>query len=347
MATSLRKTVSSEIGTFLLNNGFSQKDPDKNPILVNELVSIVNSLSDYYEEGEHLYPEVLLTNNISEIPFFVSYEFYRGELLPRSLAKAIKMCAPLCNEGWCIFMEVNDDGIRWGVVNGEQKITSLSLLEQLKLSEDNEHRFILLHNIGAKTVEFVPASGKEPYAVSLSLNGVEDSEGCYIRDLCETIGEICKASHFYDFLEKMIGYALQIGHGNLVAVLDVHEGEIKVPDIFSDGVLLVKEPIDLYEYYIHFRNADKDITAHELLKKVSCLVQAMLNHDGICLFTNDGKLIGYHLIVDNKTMTENQIVGGARTKAFKKLVSEDAIFAVLMKTQEGLIQFNKQGNEER
>ena len=53
------------------------------------------------------------------------------------------------------------------------------------------------------------------------------------------------------------------------------------------------------------------------------------------------------LIVDNKTMTENQIVGGARTKAFKKLVSEDAIFAVLMKTQEGLIQFNKQGNEER
>lgn len=111
MATSLRKTVSSEIGTFLLNNGFSQKDPDKNPILVNELVSIVNSLSDYYEEGEHLYPEVLLTNNISEIPFFIGYEFYRGELLPRSLAKAIKMCAPLCNEGWCIFMEVNDDGM--------------------------------------------------------------------------------------------------------------------------------------------------------------------------------------------------------------------------------------------
>lgn len=73
----------------------------------------------------------------------------------------------------------------------------------------------------------------------------------------------------------------------------------------------------------------------------------MLNHDGICLFTNDGKLIGYHLIVDNKTMTENQIVGGARTKAFKKLVSEDAIFAVLMKTQEGLIQFNKKGNEAR
>lgn len=47
MATSLRNTVSSEIGTFLLNNGFSLRNSDKNPILVDELVSIVNSLSDY------------------------------------------------------------------------------------------------------------------------------------------------------------------------------------------------------------------------------------------------------------------------------------------------------------
>lgn len=74
-------------------------------------------------------------------------------------------------------------------------------------------------------------------------------------------------------------------------------------------------------------------------------MEAMLNHDGICLFTNDGKLVGYHLIVDNKTMEESQIVGGARTKAFKKLVSEKSIFAVLMKTQEGLIQLNRQENE--
>lgn len=346
MATSLRNTVSSEIGTFLLNNGFSLRNSDKNPILVDELVSIVNSLSDYYEEGEHLYPEVLLTNNISDIPFFIRYVFYTGELLPKSLSKAIKMCAPLCNEGWCIFMEVNDNGIRWGVVNGEEKITTLSLLDQLKLNADDEHRFILLHNIGLKTVEFLPANDNKPtYAVSLSLNGVEDVQGRYIHDLCMSVSENCEDSHFCDFLEKVISYALQIGHGNLIAVLKSHEGQFWVPDIFSDGVSLSESPVNLYDYYINFKNSDNDIVAHELLKKVSRLVEAMLNHDGICLFTNDGKLVGYHLIVDNKTMEESQIVGGARTKAFKKLVSEKSIFAVLMKTQEGLIQFNRQENE--
>lgn len=347
MATSLRKTVSSEIGAFLSYNGFSLRNPDMNPILVEELVSIVNSLSDYYEEGAHLYPEVLLTNNIKDVPFFAVYVFYVGKLESKSLSKAIKMCAPLCNEGWCLFIEVNDDGIKWGVVNGEQKITSLSLLDQLKLYTDEAHRFVLLHNIGLKTVEFLPADGRDSYAVSLSLNGVDDIQRRFIHDLSVTISEACEDPRFCDFLEKMISYALQIGHGNLIAVMKRNDDDISVPDIFSDGVLLIESPIDIYECYTHFKRTDNDIVAHEQLKKVTDLVESMLNHDGICLFTTDGKLIGYHLIVDNKVIVEEHIVGGARTKAFKKLVSEVSIYAVLMKTQEGSIQFNKQYEETR
>lgn len=80
MATSLRKTVSAEIGSFLLNNGFALADNSKNRIFQEELVSIANSLSDYYEEGTHLYPEVLLTNNIANIPFFYDLCFLRGAI---------------------------------------------------------------------------------------------------------------------------------------------------------------------------------------------------------------------------------------------------------------------------
>lgn len=214
MATTLRNTVSAEIGTFLLNNGLSLRKSSNNPVFVNELVSIVNSLSDYYEEGTHLYPEVLLTNNMSDVSFFVEYVFFRGNLKVGAMSKAIKMCAPLCNEGWCIFIEVNDDGVRWGVVNGEEKITNLSLLDQLRLSSDDEHRFVLLHNIGAKTVEFVPANNNEAYSVSLSLSDVEETQVVHLQELCTTIGEDCKNQRFCQFLQKIIGYALQVGHGN-------------------------------------------------------------------------------------------------------------------------------------
>lgn len=347
MATSLRNTVSAEIGTFLFNNGLSLRNPSNNPIFIEELVTIVNSLSDYYEEGTHLYPEVLLTNNMSDVSFFVGYEFYTGELKPKALSRAIKMCAPLCSDGWCIFIEVNDNGVRWGVVNGEQKITNLSLLDQLRLSSDENHIFILLHNVGSKTVEFVPANNNTSYSVSLSLTNVEETQGKYLNELCKTITERCPDSLFCQFLQKIISSALQIGHGNLIAVLQVCDNSIKIPEIFSDGVVLHDVPIDLYGYYEEFRKSDNDLVVHELLKKVTKLVESMLNHDGICLFTNDGRLIGYHLIVDNKVIAEDGLVGGARTKAYKKMVSEESIYAVLMKTQEGVIQFNKQSDERR
>ena len=346
MATSLRKTVSAEIGSFLLNNGFALADNSKNRIFQEELVSIANSLSDYYEEGAHLYPEVLLTNNIANVPFFMIFVFFEGQLGHKSLSRAIKMCAPLCNDGWSIFLEVNNDGIRWGMVNSEQKITSLSLLNSLALFADKEHTFALMHNIGIKTVEIVPANGTEPYIVSLSLGEVDAVQNLHLHRLCEVVGEKCEDKLFCDFMEKTLGYALQIGHGNLIAVIKESDN-IQIPIFLSEGVSLQENPLDLYGYYNNFKKSDKSIVAHENLKKVTSLLVSMLNHDGICLFTNKGKLLGYHYIVDNNVSAQEVIVGGARTKAYKKLCSLEPIYAVLMKTQEGAIYFNKQNDETR
>lgn len=343
MATSLRETVSAEIGTFLLNNGFALAENAKNPIFQEELVSIANSLSDYYEEGTHLYPEVLLTNNLENIPFFMIFVFFEGQLEHKSLSRAIKMCAPLCNDGWCIFLEVNNAGIRWGMINCEQKITSLSLLDNLTLFADKDHKFVLIHNIGAKTVEMKPANGTNAYVVSLSLNGIDNVQHLHLNSLCKVIGEQCEDKLFCEFMEKILSYALQIGHGNLIAVVKEND-DIKVPDSLTEGVSLLEEPLDLYRSYIEFKKSEKSLVAHEYLKKMTSLLVAMLNHDGICLFTTKGKLIGYHYIVDNKVSAQEVIVGGARTKAYKKLCSLESIYAVLMKTQEGAIHFKKQND---
>lgn len=343
MATSLRETVLAEIGAFLFNNGFSLTDNMKNPIFQQELVSIANSLSDYYEEGTHLYPEVLLTNNIENVPFFMIYIFFEGQLEHKTLSRAIKMCAPLCNDGWCIFLEVNNDGVRWGMINCEQKVTSLSLLDYLNLFADQSHKFALIRNIGTKTVEMKPANGEKPYVVSLSLNEIDNVQHVHLHDLCEVICEQCEDKHFCEFIEKTLSYALQVGHGNLIAVIEEYD-EIQIPSFLSEGVSLIKEPLDIYSNYIEFKKSEKSLVAHEYLKKITSLLVAMLNHDGICLFTTKGKLIGYHYIVDNKVSAQEVMIGGARTKAYKKLCSLESIYAVLMKTQEGTIQFKKQSN---
>lgn len=346
MATSLRKTVTAEIGNFLLNNGFALANTAMNPIFREELVSIANSLSDYYEEGTHLYPEVLLTNNIDSVHSFMRLEFYNGILEPKVLSRAVKMCAPLCNDGWYIFMQVNNDGVKWGMINCEQKITSLSLFDQLRLSANDINHFVLIHNVGTKTVELKPVNGAETYVVSLSLNDFDEVQNDYLHNLCEIIGEQCHEDRFCEFLEKNLGYALQIGHGNLIAVIKEFP-EMQIPTQLTEGVNLLNTPLDLYQYFHEYKQSESNLTAHEYLKKMISLLVAMLNHDGICLFTNSGKLIGYHYIVDNQVSAHEVFVGGARTKAYKKLCGIESIYAVLMKTQEGAIHFNKQNDETR
>ena len=47
------------------------------------------------------------------------------------------------------------------------------------------------------------------------------------------------------------------------------------------------------------------------------IVQSMLNHDGLTLFTTTGKLIGYHIFVKPDTNEQGEVVGGARSRAFE------------------------------
>lgn len=65
----------------------------------------------------------------------------------------------------------------------------------------------------------------------------------------------------------------------------------------------------------------------------------MLNFDGITIFNSNGCVIGYHFIVDNSTVADKTIVGGARTRAFEALTQTNGIIACLMKSQDGNIKY--------
>ena len=165
--TSFRDSVKSKISEFLHAISFDLASNIKQGV-VNELVDVVNQLSDYYEEGAHLYPEIVLLRNFDEfkatIPCFY-HILYSGEYVPGTLLRSLKMCAPLAHSGWHIFMELNEASVRWGVVNAEQSVTAVSILNQIVGSETSP--FVYIRNIGSKTVEL--SSGNNSYKVSLSL----------------------------------------------------------------------------------------------------------------------------------------------------------------------------------
>lgn len=337
MTTSFKQTVSSEIGSFLYSIGFSLA-PDNNRILNEELVSIANMISDYFEEGTKLYPEIIVTNDMSKVNHFLIHPFERTRLHEGMMVKALKMCAPLSQNGWTIFYEINDNNVVWGVVNSECHILSPTLKDQMVINAVNDSKEFFIRNIGGKTVEFSSASGIS-YSVSLSLSDSTNDSTANIERLCSYISKDCPKcrEQFLDLMAKQIFKAIQIGHGNLIAVID---NEKKVPDILKQGVDLSQVPLDIYEAYISFLESKEDIVRHERLRKQIDLLIPMLNHDGIALFSSDGKLIGYHFIVDNSMQGETPTLGGSRHKAYQKLCASDEFICVLMKTQEGAIEIN-------
>lgn len=143
---SFRDTVLAQMGNFLLGVGFGISGA-ATQILKKELVEAANQLSDYYEEGTHLYPEVIILDDFSK--FIKEYPcifniFESGELKEKSLQKAIKMCAPLADNGWIIFIEVNGDNVAWGVLNVELSAVTTPIYNQIITDENNNYQIVYI-----------------------------------------------------------------------------------------------------------------------------------------------------------------------------------------------------------
>lgn len=318
--------------------GYPQSDD-----IIDGLMDIINKLSDYHEEGQVLYPEVLVIKDLKYLKTFVNH---RVKLVDKQLSRAdfsqcIKMCAPLAVNGWNIYIALlNDNKIEYGLLTSEISALSLDLYEQTMNMDVPEVNAIYLRNAGNKVVEVRTVETK--MLVSLNLNDGSDSLDITVEKLVHTIlpDDIDNHTEKCNYLKKIIRQALNEGHGNLIAVADSHIDVINSVIANFHGGITLENPIDLLQLAndcLVFHTEEASLT----LNSYASLLQSMLNFDGITLFSNDGKIIGYHYIVNNDKVAEENIEGGARTRAFSALCSLDGLETCFMKSQDGRIKFNR------
>lgn len=342
METSFRDTVLSQIGDYLFSAAFHCSDVGT---LREGILNIVNMISDYYEEGTHLYPEVVL---VSDVKYFKSipnhsYTLFNGSLDKSQFGRAVKMCAPLAVNGWNIFIEVKEDKMSWGVITSEVLETSLSMYHQISKDESTGYSVAYIRNIGFKTVEFCSLNSKEIRVISLSLHEIGKIRNTCLNDFCKIATRkcTCKKESINTYFKKMISSAFQTGHGNLLIILK-DKKNLKIPSTLKEGIDLTQSPIDFVQCFEKLEDSTlaNDAQTHSEMRMMSNLAVSMMNHDGITVFTDTGKIVGYHYIVDNKVEVKEVISGGARTKAYKALSNMKTIEAVMMRTQEGDIKFS-------
>lgn len=338
--SSLHDNLLQDIKIFLEKEGFRKDDYTSEGLL-----TLVDLIADYYEEGRHLYPEVVVTNDMSFFKTMPSYivDVKKDPLEVNSFKNALKLCAPLAVERWVIFIEINSDHIRFGVLSTETTETTLSLYRQT-LDKDlfpRDSTFAYIRGIGQKIVEI--RGLRNGLRIYLNLNPPKKISDNPVTMISAAIASGIKGSdpeRLPLFFEKLIDESIKAGHGNLIGVVKDDPEEIgKITASLKDGIYLEK-PIDIAEF-VSQAELEKTNESSVRLTSHSSLVGSMLNHDGITLFTTKGRLLGYHIFVrdhNNDKEVEGGLVGGARTRAFEAMKNL-GLEACLYKSQDGNMKY--------
>lgn len=309
--------------------------------IIEGVLNIVNQVSEYHEEGVRLFPEVIIVNDISILKMIQARteQVYEGLIEENTFSRIMKLCAPLANSNWSIYVNIVDEKhVQYGVVSGELKETSLSLRRQVLEITPRVDHVLYIRNIGSKNVEI--RNTIRTCIVSLTLDGSisnqDDNLNALISSTIADVPEELESEILFDFMHKTIGDALDEGHGNLIAVCK-EENLSQCLEEMSGGSVIEK-PIDIPSLLNDDRLFERNTTSVAIKSYVS-LIKSMINHDGITFVSTTGKILGYHYIVNNNKVESVQVVGGSRTKAFEALKNVNGIYACFFKSQDGLTKF--------
>lgn len=335
-SSSLRDGVIDSIGNFLYEEKFTSDEITKLGIL-----EIINLVSDYHEEGKALFPEIIVTKNFDlfkTIPKKV-ITIAIVNLSVKEFKNAIKLCAPLAINSWIIFIEVSKDCIKYGISSAEISETSPSFYSQIIADQLDGATIAYIRNIGQKTVELVGIRNK--LIVSLNLEQPKEYSNNEIKELCKCIASETAEnfrSMITTFFEKIIDDAIKNGHGNLIGVVNDDETSISnlKMTIPNNGGIYLLEPID-FEGLIIDSEDQRSNEASINLTSHSSVLKAMLNHDGITIVTNKGKVIAYHILIGDFINSESILEGGARSKAFESMKNCNLFNFCFYKSQDGNI----------
>jgi len=314
---SLRSVILGESVTFLA------KEEMQCLVTQNGLVELINQLVNYKEEGEYLFPEIYIVDDIEFILKTLPMSQYcfigTGEKNENTMLRALKKCAPLTSSDWSIYIQRNKDSFDYGVFRAGTSILSVSIEETLVGNGDNEIKAVLIHQISDKLIE---VKGVKNDSLIISFGGMEESDKSPIESQLEFINNIVKnvpakiKEPTVNFFKKVFYEILKIGHGTLACTIDFQKKQ--VPKRLEDGIIL-KERINIPHLIADLLSND-DLKSNSELNGFYSIIIGMMQSDGITVFTNKGEVAAYNVFVKHPVkIAKTNTSGGARSRTFLTL----------------------------
>ena len=311
------------------------------------LVDLIVRLSRYREEGTDLAPQVYLTDNIDllvkMLPQGEKVLISSTSLNASGIGEMLKICAPLATEEWRVFGQQSELEMEFGLFRGSSNPLSIGV-DEILLSEQDEAIVIKTHQIADQCVQIRSSKSHNHYVFFNHRRQESPPPLQHIDDLVEYIVlrvDLEERESIHSLMKNTLTTSLLGSHGCILAVTNMHT----VPRVVSRDAIILGEPIDFPSMARQLKRATNTGLWLQLIEKKTDLLKGMIGSDGITLFDQYGRLLGYRCFIP--LSAKSAVVGGARRRAFETLKSYlgRGLSAIFFQSQDGWTDFRSKRNE--
>lgn len=312
-------------------------------LLLQHFLNRINDFLNYDEEGYKYKPKFIFTNDINALTKNIKTA-YRLPLYEDENASyfdsRIKTIIALASNDWCIYVELKDDKINYGLCKALNSIKDKDLLALIEGDESLKEKSDKIYCVIARAMSFYLMNLTSLRGNKLSLNFSLDPNKQF-RDetnidlfVDATFSKLRTTKQKLNVIKTMytniIKKVINEVNGAICVVVDK---EYKDTGLFSDGIWL-KEPISFNKLFTNSKSYSE-----EKLQAFVQLFVAMLQFDGITIVDNFGRIRGYNVFVETDIKKLKNIVGGARKRAAYTIINSRRkhIIGVYFQSHEGEI----------
>jgi hypothetical protein len=295
------------------------------------------ALARYKEEGIRLTPQVYISSDITSLTAMLpdGERVKVGETSANAIGikEALKRTAPLAMDGWSIYLQ-DQERIEYGVFRGSGNPLSVAI-DDVLLKDVDPLTVVKVFGIAEECVEVRASNGNYHHVFLDHRKDDTPPPLQYLDRLVAATTARCGTDSreaLESFLKKLLFTAMRESHGCVIAVTNMR----RAPAFLAHDGVILEVPIDFYRFVGQLRKGEID---SNVLSNKGALLKGMLNSDGIILFDEKARLLGYNCFV--KVKHEAGVVGGARRRAFAALVAKlnKGLTAAFMQSQDGWTEF--------
>ena len=312
--------------------------------LLSNILGFMSRICSYEEEENKIRPSIIIgcniDNAIKQVPGHYRLKVSRGMRSCIDIDKKVKPLVPFCNNGWHVYLDINPKYIEYGIVRAFTGLKGLSIAETLFTTDE-----LLQSSVDFQLVELTAVNNfvisirgllgseltidtrfvKVPAVGDVQLDMAKDAaSGVDGEDNRDAIVKV-----FYNLLKV----ALQKVHGTICLVV---KKDYVFPNVnLKDGIWL-EDPIDIKEFSLQHITSPGNITA-EMFYALSGVMIGMMNHDGITVIDDVGRVRGYNIFISKESIKTVEVSGGARKRAAYALMQlhDPGVLGVYFQSQDG------------